>query len=340
MYLTREDWIHHMKSEHTVKQWLCQYCSDKDKGRALLTYPTADDLTSHLRNSHPSTKQSVLPLHVLVDNSVRHILPKVHCPLCPGEVTVYDLETTSHVAGHLHSFSLTALPWEDEIPETGSSSHKLGSAQGTTPSNDPVIEDIEDIDDDQDEDDVFNDEDAESGDSGPLSLESDMMVPSRRSQSAEVAAQSPAANEDLDEVPGIDASPTDILDEEKVRSPPRSYGPQESVVDEPLLYPHQETVRAVDEETSDRGRSRTRSSKSRSRKSQFGKAVQEHNPTTNMEGVLERLPSYRLRRDVLGQYLQSIFPDYVIRIHPDDRSSVRTTFSIYTLSNIAHYRDG
>lgn len=304
-----------MKSEHTVKQWLCQYCPDKDEGKALVTYPTADDLTSHLRNLHPSTKQSLLPLHILVDNSVRHILPKVHCPLCPGEETVYDLETTSHVSGHLHSFSLTALPWEDEIPETGSSSHNLGSAQGITPS------------DGQKGEAEYKEADMESGNSVPLWLESDMMVLSGRSRSAEVGAQSSAANKDLDEVPGIDTLPTDILDEEKVRPQPRSDGSQESVVEEPLLYPHQETVRTVDEKTSDRGRSRTRSSKPRSRKSQFGKAVQEHTPTTEMEGVLERLPSYRLRPDVLGQYLQSMFPNYVIRIHPDDRSTVRPTSS-------------
>lgn len=356
MYLTREDWIHHMKSEHTVKQWLCQYCPDKDKGRALVTYSTADDLKSHLRNSHPSASQSVLPLHLLVDNSVRHVLPKVHCPLCPGEETVYELDTTSHVAGHLHSFSLTALPWEDEIPETGSSSHNLGGAQRITPGHNLTDEEPYDVQIGEAE---CKEADVESGDSVPLWLEPDMMFLSGRSQSAEVVPQSSAANEDLDEVvpprwlvenanPGINTSSTDVLDqddilieedilaeedilgEEKLRSEPRSDGSQEIVVEEPLLYPHQETVRTVDEETSERGRSRTRSSKPRSRKSQFGKAVLEQTaPSTDMKGgVFDSISSYLLRKQVLMSYLQQLFPNYAIVVHPDDRTRVRSTYSI------------
>lgn len=344
MYLTREDWIHHMKMAHSIKEWLCEYCSSlQDKGQALFTYSTADDLESHLKHSHATKSSSVLPLHILVDNSVRYILPKVNCPLCPGEETIYELETSLHVAHHLHSLAMNALPWEDIAPETGSSPPDLGSGKQTNDVYNLLMKASSGSHEDQEG--VLIQDSMKNEAPVPLWIES-TQISQGGSESAQAATQAPVADRGLGEVdppkmlldsaiPRDDAAPKASISQDSGGSSPKIHLSQESVAEEPRFDAKKESV-TTNEENPDRGRSRTRSSNPRSRTSQIkGKFPDPTlSGTDKRRGVFDSIPNYRLRKSTLMEYLRALFPDFPVTVLGESRTDVNSPFfSVHGLNH-------
>lgn len=100
--------------EHSsVKVWTCVICDDKAR------YDDASTLLIHVQNSHSESitkEQTPAFLHASL-----LVLPDMHlsCPLCKvGEEqrTAPGVSLLDHIAEHVHSFALLALPWApDEV---------------------------------------------------------------------------------------------------------------------------------------------------------------------------------------------------------------------------------
>lgn len=132
MFLTREDWMHHMKNAHSVKCWVCEYCSNL-KGRDVFSFSTRDELSSHLEAVHSTFENLTLPLSDIVDLGARDVLPEVKCPLCIDKDSLYDLENSTHVSDHLHLFALDAIQWPDGSSEVKSSLNGVSSPDYEAP---------------------------------------------------------------------------------------------------------------------------------------------------------------------------------------------------------------
>lgn len=100
-----------MKAEHeSIKYWRCPDTSCEGKGE----FEHEEDFVSHLQTIH---HESVPPddISFLTSACVRSSPAKIRsCPLCPRETNSTDMDTESllsHIACHVHSFSLRSLPW-------------------------------------------------------------------------------------------------------------------------------------------------------------------------------------------------------------------------------------
>lgn len=100
-----------MKAEHgSVKYWRCPDTSCQGKGE----FELEQDFVSHLQKIH---HESVPPddISFLISACFRSSPARIRsCPLCPRETVTADVDTESllsHIACHVHSFSLRSLPW-------------------------------------------------------------------------------------------------------------------------------------------------------------------------------------------------------------------------------------
>ena len=101
-----------MKQAHSVTRWICDECPLDDKFSSPL-FETVQDWHAHCSSMHKM--DAMLQNHKLeLKMSERKVLDVVQCPLCPRSAPI-NLEEDDHVANHLHSFSLRAIPWEGNI---------------------------------------------------------------------------------------------------------------------------------------------------------------------------------------------------------------------------------
>lgn len=101
-----------MKQAHSVTRWICDQCPLDDKFSSPL-FETIHDWRAHYSSTHEMDTQ--LPSTDLAAKmSERKVLEAIQCPLCPRSAMM-SLEEDDHVANHLHSFALRALPWEGNV---------------------------------------------------------------------------------------------------------------------------------------------------------------------------------------------------------------------------------
>ncbi|RFU25884.1 hypothetical protein B7463_g10453, partial [Scytalidium lignicola] len=101
---TRDLWAAHEFSTHrTAKVWICSNCS--------LTFPGPDKLADHLQSEHePATPEADLQLTLLAAERMRD----TECPLCLKNTKGKRRDFVAHVAKHMETTALMALPKDSE----------------------------------------------------------------------------------------------------------------------------------------------------------------------------------------------------------------------------------
>jgi len=113
MFVTTEDLNKHILAEHGSDRWVCNYCANEADGLHrddTFVYDTAEDWVSHVKDDHLSN----IPVSQLKELSLlskRKFVMPMECPLCDVAISTMQAELDGHIAGHLHSFALRALPW-------------------------------------------------------------------------------------------------------------------------------------------------------------------------------------------------------------------------------------
>ncbi|KXX82513.1 Serine/threonine-protein phosphatase 6 regulatory ankyrin repeat subunit B [Madurella mycetomatis] len=128
-----------------ITRWSCSQCSSDLDGEDEIAFATASDYQAHILENH-SGLFAPEELPVLLDLSERTMIELVSCPLCLNDRNLVHLEEDDHVATHLHSFSLRALPWDFDLDEGAASAGSGDSPQmpGARPVLDESDEEPED----------------------------------------------------------------------------------------------------------------------------------------------------------------------------------------------------
>ncbi|KAK3339887.1 hypothetical protein B0T25DRAFT_512128 [Lasiosphaeria hispida] len=118
LYSTREQWTAHLRSDHSATHWYCSDCLvHVGAGNDLAPYfDSESDCREHLI-SHHGDSLSPEELALKVKLSGRSTISPVSCPLCLNDGNRVDVEDDDHIASHLHSFSLRALPWDHNLDD-------------------------------------------------------------------------------------------------------------------------------------------------------------------------------------------------------------------------------
>ena len=116
-YRTFKDWRTHLNQPHNGG-WSCPACNTQEipAGDRAAIFDTSADFQSHLNLEHPEFDSS--SVQELVRNAAHPALPPKQCFVCLEEVTGL-LSLQGHMANHLESAFLLALPWRDDIEEEG-----------------------------------------------------------------------------------------------------------------------------------------------------------------------------------------------------------------------------
>ncbi|KAK6527641.1 hypothetical protein TWF694_004624 [Orbilia ellipsospora] len=112
LYLTREDWEHHIKTDHG-QLWKCAACEQLGKATE---FSIEDALVDHLRAIHSdSVDPEEIPMFVMASLSPKTV-ETIDCPLCllSSEGEEDPLE---HIAHCIHDFSLNSLPLPSDSDE-------------------------------------------------------------------------------------------------------------------------------------------------------------------------------------------------------------------------------
>lgn len=112
-FAKRADWILHLKHEHSVNRWICEDCPVLPSDPTLPTFTTVQDWASHREIVHEERLEGS-ELRLEARMSERMVLDPVHCPLCPHAPYKMNLEEDDHIANHLQTFALKALPWHSD----------------------------------------------------------------------------------------------------------------------------------------------------------------------------------------------------------------------------------
>lgn len=110
MYVTSNDLLQHLKSEHGVRCWICEHCSVQTSNPASFTFETLKEWTTHMNTLHHDLFPEIQSA-ALSKLSDRIMLPPVSCPLCGYSNSHPSAVLDEHIVQHLHSFALTSLPW-------------------------------------------------------------------------------------------------------------------------------------------------------------------------------------------------------------------------------------
>ncbi|GAB1321063.1 hypothetical protein MFIFM68171_11273 [Madurella fahalii] len=141
LYSTREQWLEHMAASHSVTQWSCSLCSSDLDDQGEIAFATASDCKTHISENH-SGSFAPEELPILLDLSERTMIELVSCPLCLNDRNPVHLEEDDHIAIHLHSFALRALPWDFDLDEGAASAGSGDSPQ--MPGARPVLDEFDD----------------------------------------------------------------------------------------------------------------------------------------------------------------------------------------------------
>ncbi|KAL8366656.1 hypothetical protein RB595_010495 [Gaeumannomyces hyphopodioides] len=116
MYTSSDDWKQHLKDCHSTARWICDACWLGSETPALFEFKDEQEWRDHATVTHQGEFDQI-DLPTLAEMSRRTALPPVACPLCFDDTTLLQPEADKHIAEHLHSFALQALPWENIGPD-------------------------------------------------------------------------------------------------------------------------------------------------------------------------------------------------------------------------------
>jgi hypothetical protein len=132
MFLTAEDLDTHIRREHGVRHWVCDYCSEEAGRDQIKSFDTPEDWVLHSRDVHFKTIP-VSWLQELSDMRMLIMIQPISCPLCNFSVSTMQPYIDEHILQHMHSFALRALPWATSgsemrsvrvcVPDASSNTH-------------------------------------------------------------------------------------------------------------------------------------------------------------------------------------------------------------------------
>ncbi|KAJ8127488.1 hypothetical protein O1611_g6148 [Lasiodiplodia mahajangana] len=108
LYVKREEWMNHIRINHSVTQWTCSLCFNPHEGPY---FTSVEEWNSHMKGHHAGHFERE-ELSLLCNAEKRRIIPPVSCPLCLDDRRRLQLENNDHIAEHLEQFSLYALQWD------------------------------------------------------------------------------------------------------------------------------------------------------------------------------------------------------------------------------------
>jgi hypothetical protein len=111
LYISREEWMSHVKTDH-APSFQCLLCSVP--GYATKMFDTADQFIEHTRAKHADTISEDQLSTVMSASRRSSAVDTSGCPLCHYSEPASLMD---HVAEHVHSFSLRALPWAAVDPD-------------------------------------------------------------------------------------------------------------------------------------------------------------------------------------------------------------------------------
>lgn len=134
-----------MTAHHSVTRWFCSTCSSEQDSNRESLFATESEYQSHMLEHH-SKSFAISYLSLLTELAEQKTIEPISCPLCINDRSLALVECDDHIAKHLHSFSLRALPWDFDLDEAAASagSSDSGPAPGPRPSaEDDHVEDPE-----------------------------------------------------------------------------------------------------------------------------------------------------------------------------------------------------
>lgn len=135
MYITTDEWKKHLKDCHRVSRWICDTCWLESDNPTESEFDLEEEWLDHMVAAHNGEyDESDIP--DLAEASRRTVIPPVSCPLCYGNTPLLHPETDKHIAEHLHSFALQALPWETIGPDDDTRASVGSNVGKTTPLDD------------------------------------------------------------------------------------------------------------------------------------------------------------------------------------------------------------
>ncbi|KAK3319881.1 hypothetical protein B0T19DRAFT_433240 [Cercophora scortea] len=132
MYVTSEEWKKHLEGSHGVPCWICDPCWLESTDREEFEFDREKDWRLHMQSEHAAElDEGDLP--DLAEASQRTAIQRVACPLCHDPAPPLHPLLDKHIAEHLHSFALQALPWEPFGPSDDIRSSDAGSGVNAGP---------------------------------------------------------------------------------------------------------------------------------------------------------------------------------------------------------------
>jgi len=111
MYVTTDKWKRHIKDCHSTPHWICDTCWLESENPGKFEFEREEECHSHIVIKHTGQfEESDSP--ALAEASQRTVVPPVACPLCYENRRPLQPDIDKHIAEHLHSFALQALPSE------------------------------------------------------------------------------------------------------------------------------------------------------------------------------------------------------------------------------------
>lgn len=125
LYATREEWTKHIRSQHNEERWVCDDCIFESDQDDKFIFDSQELWESHMRSLHSCPDDR---LTLLCDMSKRKLVELAECPLCKRPCGHSRPDEDDHIAEHLHSWALRALPWDlNPDDEASSDSPEMGS---------------------------------------------------------------------------------------------------------------------------------------------------------------------------------------------------------------------
>ena len=107
LYKSQGEWMAHLKEKHVDTKWVCDLCSGNDEKHF---FDSMMEWQAHVSGLHTGSFP-MDQIEELGTMSQRHLLRQISCPLC-GHFDPSSSDAYEHIALHLHSFALKALPWD------------------------------------------------------------------------------------------------------------------------------------------------------------------------------------------------------------------------------------
>jgi hypothetical protein len=144
MYLTSDEFLKHVRDQHGVVHWVCDYCASKSEAYHPYIFKSIEDWEYHIEKKHNA---AFLPsqLPSLANVSQQRMVEPLACPLCGDAAEHPQLNLDNHIVQHMHEFSLRCLPWGTGGNEKDSVDAKSADAPNLSELIDEDNEDVRSV---------------------------------------------------------------------------------------------------------------------------------------------------------------------------------------------------